>query len=352
MGLEFIQDYGGRRLDHYDPQPTLLDEPVDFEESDESVVDSDIELDYEVDPEAWEPINLNLPSHWRPRHWPERPICFVDGKDVGETVAWLRSSSGHPVPIRLSQIGGISMRVVDGECRREFAAVERIVSMAIDVFPWQEVESFAIALQSHGFRLLPARPENGASYDFERMRKCTQNRSNEQMTLLEVEALSISNDEPTIVDGQLAPRAGGFDKTTSPVVGVIKTHWRNYLHPQGLQTKYQLEVEQRTPVFCLNKNKPPVVTWFVRLSGSNGTTPNWGLVRVEVSKEWFEARGGFDRAFVDQLSRTLYEYRCRERSYGRAPVSLHPIVRAEESLKALFAPPSGITSSFYRLTNL
>ena len=88
--------------------------------------------------------------------------------------------------------------------------------------------------------------------------------------------------------------------------------------------------------------------------------PNWGLVRVEASLKWFVARGygspekvnpsGID--FINQLSRTLYEYRCRECSYERAAVSLHPIVRAESSLGALFSPSRMLKNNFYRLTGL
>ena len=350
MGLEFIQQYGGRRLEPYQPQP-ILEEFAPPEASETEEPDERIELGYEVDSEEWEPIDLNLPEQWKPRHWDERPTRFVDGKDVGETVAWLRSPAGHPVPIRLSQIGGISMRVVDGECRREFTVMDRIVSMEMDVFPWEEVESFAIALQSYGFRLLSARPEMGLSYDFERMRKAAQTKSNEEMVSLERAIIAQIDAEPTVVDGRLEPRLRGHSRTDLPIFGVIKTHWRNYLHPQGLQVKYQLDVGQRTPVFCLN-DRLPVITWFVRLSGRNGASPNWGLVRIEVPRSWFEARGHFDYAFIDQLSRTVLEYRCREQSYGRAPVSLHPIVRAEESLGALFAPSQSVTSNFYRLTQL
>jgi hypothetical protein len=117
-----------------------------------------------------------------------------------------------------------------------------------------------------------------------------------------------------------------------------------------MQLLYQLGVGQRTPIFSLPKEKLPVISWYLRLSGS-GVTPNWGLVRIEVPMQWFESHG-CDWDFVDQLSRTIYEYRCRERSYRRAAVSLHPIVRAEESLDSLFSPTSAITNQFYRLTGL
>lgn len=352
MGLDFVRNFGGCRLDQYDPQPPLTDEPTDDEEQ----VEEQVELDYEKPRDEWTAITPNLPDSWCPGSWPERPVRFIDGKDNGRTIAWLRAPGGYPIPVRLSEIGGVEIRVEDGECCRRFDIVERVVSMVADPFPWDEVESFAAALQAKDFRLLPAQPYGGApSYDFEQMRKATQSRSNVEMGVLEEAVLARKDDVPTIVDGRLEPRSGGFDALNSPVFGVIKTHSRNYLHREGLQLQYQLEVGQRTPVFKLRKGKErklPVASWFVRLSGG-AVTPNWGLVRVEVPAQWFEARGGErDWNFVDRLSRTLYEYRCRERSYARAAVSLHPIVRAEQTLGALFSPPSAMASRFYRLTSL
>lgn len=349
MGLDFVSNFGGRRLQEYDPQPPLLNAPSDDDERDEEEVD----LDYEAPRDKWTAIDLKLPALWRPSNWPERPVRFIDGKDSGHTVAWLQAPGGYPVPVRLSEIGGVEVRVIEGECRRTFADHERVVSMVADkVFPFEEVEGFAAELRAHGFRFLVAKSPNGTpSYDFEEMRKAAQNRSNDEMGVLEEAVLAREYSVPTIVDGRLEPRSGGFDAASSPVFGVIKTHSKNYLHPRGLRLQYQLEVGQRTPVFKLKKGKLPVASWFVRLSGGGGGTPNWGIVRVEVSAQWFEARGK-DRDFVDQLSRTLYEYRCREKSYARAAVSLHPIVRAEQTLGALFLPASAIASRFYRLTSL
>lgn len=352
MGLDFVKNYGGCRLELYDLHSPLLEETTDEDEQQDP---EGVDLDYEVRDRGidWEPINLNYSGNWRPSNWHERPVRFVDGKDVGETIAWVRSPAGQPVPIRLSQIGSISMRVENGECRREFEVVERVVSMAVDLFPWTEVESFAAALQENGFRLLPAPPPSGTpSYDFETMRKRANNRSNTEMEVLEEAAIAHSDGEPTIVDGRLSPRTGGFDKDRSPVFGVIKTQRQNYLHRQGMLVLQGLEVGQRTPVFSISRGRLPVVSWYVRLSGGGGATPSCGIVRVEASQSWFEARGSYDWDFVNQLSRTIYEYRCRERSYDRAAVSLHPIVRGEESLGSLFAPLSILTNRFYRLTQL
>jgi hypothetical protein len=351
MGLDFFKNYDARRLDQYDPPPPLQDED---EEQQEGADEAD--LDYEVTREQWKPISLNIANNWSSRNWKGCPSRFVDGKDVGETVAWLRAPGGYPVPVRLSQIGSVVMRVENGECRREFNVVERVVSMAIDLFPWDEVESFAVDLQAHGFRLLPALPLGGKpSYELEKMRKAAENKSNTEMGLLEEAAIAQCADEPTVIDGRLEPRKDGFDSAKSSVFGVIKTHRKPYLHPQGMQLLYQLEVGQRTPVFSINEKQQdgrrlPVVSWYIRLSGGRAT-PDWGYVRVEACLEWFNRRGR-DWDFVNQLSQTIYEYRCREHSYKRAPVSLHPIVRAEEKLGALFSSTSKLKNHFYCLTGL
>jgi len=318
----------------------------------EQIKEERIDLDYEQKQDAWKAFNFNSLGNWRPEDWSERPIRFVDGKDVGQTIAWLRAPGGYPVPIRLSQIGSVTMRITDGECRLEYQVVERVVSMVVDPFPWYEVESFASELQAHGFRLLPAYPPDGApSYDFEKMRKATQDRSKDEMSLLEEAAIAQDTHVPTIADGRLEPRLGGFDPVKSPVFGVIKTHYRNYLHLLGMQVLYALEVGQRTPVFAIQEEKLSVVSWYIRLAGDFASFPNWGYVRAEVSQKWFETRG-HDWDWVNRLSQTIYVYRSRERSYERAPVTLHPIVRAEESLSALLTHTGILTNRFYHLTGL
>lgn len=351
MGLDFIKQYGGHRLASYEPQPILL-ENASEDTSEEDQKDELINLSYEVDENYWYPYNLKLPINWKISEWTEKPLRFIDGKNVGETIAWLKAPGGYPVPVRFSQIGSAVMRLVNGELKRDFAIVERVISMITDLFPWQEVEAFAGALQKHNFRLLSAvTPDGQPSYDFERMRSATEWRTAREMIILEEIAIAQGIDVPTIVDGPLRPRVGGFKKLLSPVFGVIKKHFRNYLHSLGLQTLYDLDMGQRTPVFSVTNNKLPIISWYVRLSGGSNATPNWGIVRVEVAKEWFE-NNQLDFDFVDKLSDTIYQYRCREISYSRAAVSLHPIVRVEESLGALLSPTTSLTNRFYHLTNL
>jgi hypothetical protein len=209
----FLQTYGAQRVQQYAPQPEFWNSDPDQE--------LQTILDYEVPSDEWKAITPEVPAGWSPTTWDDRPRRFIDGKDVGETVIVLRAPGGYPIAVRLSQIGSTVVEVIDGICYRRFAVVEHVVSMVVRPFPWHEIEGFAAALQEQGLRLLPAQwPTNGIPYDFEVMRKAAQNRSNDEMATLEEYAVARDNKVPTVVDGRLEPRSGGFDQERSPVIGV------------------------------------------------------------------------------------------------------------------------------------
>jgi hypothetical protein len=348
MGLDFLQHYGGRRLRPYVEQP-----PLDLPEPEPDGEDSTprVQLDLEYDLDAWRPLVVE--GSLDPDVMPRR---FIDGCHTGETVAWLQDDVGHPVPVRLAEIGGVCMRAEGRDLRREFAAVERVVSMVVDPFPRPEVEAFAAALEEGGLRLLPARlplldeKTRGLTYDFERMREQARVRSQYEMGVLEERALCQDPATPSLVDGRLG-RFQQADLSRFRLVGVIKQQRETYLHARGWQVLYRLEPGQRTPAFRLASKHLPVVSWYLKLAGARGALPNWGVVRVEVSEDHFE-REGLDFAYLDRLSRAVLELRCRQGSYGRAPVSLEPIVRAEKSLKALFSSLEMLSQRFYHLTGL
>ena len=157
MGLDFLQTNGARRIRAYPSQPFLLD---DGRALDEPTEDERLLYDIECNADEWEPLDVTRANPQRGWRW--RPKRFVDGKDVGRTVAWLQSTEGFPVPVRLSEIGACVMGDNDGSLHREFSVVERVVCLMADFFPWDEVESFARALSAHQFRLLIAsKPNNG-----------------------------------------------------------------------------------------------------------------------------------------------------------------------------------------------
>jgi hypothetical protein len=378
MEIEFIKNYGGQRVDRDLPLSPPSDD--DAEEADDTKEQKPVvNFDLEVPREKWFVRNPLLPSAWRSRDWANRPMRFVDGKDVGQTVAWLRGPD-YPVPVRLAEIGGVALRVVDEELRREYAEVRRVVAMDTSPFPWDEVENFAIALRRYEMYLLPTtQPGQEMSYDFDalaNLTKATRRRTSYEMGLLEELAVARDNDTPTIVDGPLKTHEGGFDTLRSPIFGVIKSHRRSYLQPQEQRMLYDLKPGRRTPAFSFQydtssskereRGRLPLVSWYMRLAEEDDAAmPSLGIVRIEVSYEWFKAQGylspkgndeievnGLGQEFIDQLTRTVFEYRCRERSYRRAANSLHPIVRAEKSLGALFSPGNRLKQEFYRLTGL
>jgi hypothetical protein len=378
MGLEFLSDHGASRVRPYPDQPEL-DQPGEAEESEGEPGDEQVDHAYEFEGRPWQPITVDRAEV----DWDEAPRRFVDGCHVGHTIAWLRDVQGHPVPLMLAEIGGVCMDRDGRDLRRSFQVVERVVAMAIDPFPWHEVEDFAIALAGTGFRLLPVslrrnrsrvvsdlltvpgpnvdgeeEPEGegakvwSASFDFEVMRKKAQNRSNAEMEVLEEVALCQNAEIPTVVDGRLEPRINSDERLQCcPIVGVIKQQRKGYLHPDGWRSYYNLEPAQRTPAFLIRSESVPVVSWYLKLDGARGTLPNWGVVRVEIAEAYFE-RIGRDFRQVDRLSLALFQMRCRLAAYRRGPVSLEPIVRAEESLRALFSPPTWLAQHFYRLTRL
>ncbi len=348
MGLDFLRNYGGRRVRNYEAQPVLLDDTLMRGEVPEETT---INLSREYPHDEWHSIDVNNVSV--PFNWPFRPMRFVDGKDIGRTVAWLQTREGYPVPVRLSEIGSVVMHNQDGQLRREFERVERVVSLMVDPFPWDEIESFAIALQEAHFRLLPCRePLHGMSYNFEEMRATTQYRTNDEMSRLERLALAHVKDIPTLVDGRLEPHVRAFDEERTPVVGLIKRHKQNYLHAQGWHVFYELQPGQRTPAFLLIEKNIRVISWYLRLTGSNGELPNWGIVRLEIPEVFFVKTLVEDPEYLNCLSRLICEYRCHDQEYSRAPVSIHPIQRAEESLGSLFSQSETLIQRFYHLTHL
>src|SRR5262245_48590786 len=344
MTSHFFSRHGGRRLRHYPPQPALADDaPGDS---------SGALLDFEVPLDRWAAVPVpaeGLPDGAAPRR-------FVDGCHAGQTVAWLSDPDGHPVPVLLAEIGGVCLRRVGRLLAREFAAVERVAALVADPFPLADVESLAAQLAGAGFRLLPAAPpEDDAgrrrpTFDFEAMRNQTRNRVNYEMEALEELAACQDRDSPTLIDGRLG-RFHDPGLARRPIVGVIKQQRESYLHPLGWRVLLGLEPGQRTPAFAVESKELAVLSWYLKLEGARGALPNWGVVRVEVPLQRFHDQGG-DFDAVGRLSRTVLGMRCRRSSYARGPVSLDPIVRAEESLKALMTPPSALAQRFYRLAGV
>lgn len=349
-----------RRFFHAYAATPVGSTPVQPNVSADDNTDQPDEIDraVEVPERDWKPFVLGE----APARAGEFPRRFVDGSQAGQPVLCVRAPQGWPVPLVLSEVGAVALKTVGRGFEREFVAVERVLSFVADPFPWAEVEAFASALLNKpelNLRVLPAnRPSEAHSpFDYEVMRTQARARAQQEMTTLERLALSADRNTETLVDGPLNRVTGAPKADSSLIVGVAKTQSADYLHDHGWRALLNLQPGQRTPAFRYEGVRGehggmPVLSWYLKLAGGPRLAPNWGYVRVEVPWGQFEHQFRNDFGFVNRLSRWLIDARCRTDSYARMPVSLDPIVRAEDALKPLFTPVSVLVNRLYRTAGL
>lgn len=351
----FLRKYGASTVGATPPQPNI---PLDARDEDGAKPGVDRTVEY---PEAaWKPIIV--PE--APAKAGESPVRFIDGSHTGEPVLCVRTESGWPIPLLLSEVGAVALRSVGRGFEREFAAVDRVLSFVADPFPWEDVEAFAADMANKSelrLRVLPANSPDYtvySPYDYEAMRSQARVRAVQEMANLERLALAVDRGVPTLVDGPLSRVTGNPPADSPLLIGIAKMQEAAYLHDAGWRTLLNLRPGQRTPVFKIagvdgkNEGRISVATWFLKLAGGSQLAPNWGYVRAEVPWNQFEIQFESDFGFVDRLSRWLIDARCRTQSYARMPVSLDPIVRAEESLKPLFTPFPVLVNRLYRTAGL
>ena len=347
----FLREHGAAAVGATPPQPTLP--PTDESDADKPGPET-VDLAVECDPADWAAI----PVGEAPTRPGEAPVRFIDGSHTGQPVLCIWSPQGCPIPLVLSEIGAVALRLKGRTFHREFATVERVLSFVADPFPWEEVEAFSQAMANDprfAVQVLPAqRPATGMHpYDYEAARSVAYNTAQHAMRHLERLALAVDRSLPTLVDGPLDDVIGNPPADSPLLIGVVKLQAAAYLHDAGWRVLLRLKPGQRTPVFRIARPGSPVVaTWYLKLAGGPRLAPNWGHVRVEIPWGQFTEQFGRDFGFVGRLSRWLIDARCRVESYARMPVSLDPIVRAEDVLKPLFTPFPVLANRLYRAAGL
>lgn len=348
---QFLREYGASGVGDTPPQPFL---PTLADEEEPAGKDK-VELEVELPLQKWAPrIVAEAPAKLG-----EHPIRFIDGSFAATPVLYLRPPQGWPIPVLVSEVGAVALRLARRTLTRELALMERVISFVADPFPWAEVEAFAGAVIRD--RELQARfvaanrpPTDRNPFDYEVMRAQAYHRCEQEM--LNAERLVLASDVkvPTLVDGKLPGRIGSAAAAQRPLlVGVVKRVTAD-LPPEGWRTVLGLRPGQRTPVFKLagigggKEADMPTASWFLKLAGGPRLAPNWGFVRVDIPWVQFESHFASSLGFIGRLSRWLIDARCRQQSYARMPVSLEPIVRAEDSLKSLFTPFGLLRHRFLR----
>jgi hypothetical protein len=342
----FILNHGGGKA----VGGTVIPDPTYVPQNGHDV--TDVDLSYEEKGE-WKPIPFLHIKDWGQDEWEYSPKRYIDGKDVGKIAARIFTPDGWPIPVRVSQIGGISMRIEGREILNECVRAERVVTMVVQPFQWAEVEEFAIHLQQEGIRLLPVFLDPATQlWESLAVTQATDNRSREEMFSLEEEVLAQAANIPTIVDGRLQAHSGGFDSKTCPVFGVIKTHQQIPLDMSRLKVLYGLQLGERLPAFVHAPVKNlTTLTWYLKIGEGGGQSALDGVVRIEVSLDWYESHAKYTN-FIDRLSRVVMAYRCQRKSYNRAQITLEPIVRGEDRLSAVFGNYTRLLNHFYYLAHI
>ncbi len=92
------------------------------------------------------------------------------------------------------------------------------------------------------------------------------------------------------VDGPLP--ASEVVMASGRCVGVVKSHQTLYVSGEDLEVMMALRERERSSVFAVeSRHRAPVASWYLRVRDPRGRGPFWGLVRLEVPMEEFEAAG-------------------------------------------------------------
>lgn len=338
----------------YRGQKTLTNEMIPFISfiTTNGEASRSVQTDYEMS-RKWKAIPFLHTKKWSYDEWDYSPVRFIDGKDVGKTAARILSPNGFPIPVRGALIGAISMVVTKKSIIRELFLASRAVAFCTKPFPGQEIIQLSQFLESHNIKLLPVRITHKTKiWKSSKISDLTEQQTRGEMFKLERDVLAAAPQIPSLVDGRLASHLGGFDYQTDPVFGLIKTHHNIPLNISQILLLFSLMQGERMPAFVhTSKNGFQVLTWYLRLNPSKSQSILDGVVRLEVALDWYEKHARHTN-FINQLSKAVYMSRCTNQHYGRAGVSLEPIVQGEDRLGAVLGSLERFISEFYYLTQM
>jgi hypothetical protein len=173
--------------------------------------------------------------------------------------------------------------------------------------------------------------------DFDTLRMSTRNRAMDEMEACEREILLQNPAVPALVDGLLERRLVRVPNKVLPATGLVKRHAATYLPGDLQEMLYRLKPGQRSPAFVMEIDNVVLASFYLRLAAPAGASPSHGVVRVTTPIAYLEAAHAGDARwrYLSALAAYLYRLRHRDEGYDRAAISIEPIVRVEEHLKAI-----------------
>lgn len=334
--------YDVRALDDAPFTPLTL--PQRIEEEDEEELEIRFkELSYELPAPSWRPIACNGQPVAPPRR-------FIDGTVVSRTVAVLTVKKRRR-PALLACVGALELDLEDGALvRRTPARVETVLCLLSNDMPEEHLGQLATGLRVLGIELITSVTEE-LSPDLELLRRRTFDLASHRMEEAERAILLARPTVAALVDGLLERRLVTIESQSMPAVGMVKRQVRQYLPNAFVNFLYELAPGERSPAFLLQTKHATIVSWYMRLSAEERSAPSYGLVRLAMSQQYLE------NAFSDPAARSremsalsawALALRHREAHYSRAGISLEPIVRVEDELRAVLPRVSQQVATFHR----
>lgn len=302
------------------------------ENEDEQALQSRMrELSWEVPASSWRPIDCG----GVPRGCPGR---FIDGTLASRTIGaiWI---DGVRRPLVLAAVGALELRLEHAALVRppDGFALRTVICLVSNGLPAEEVADLAAGCSALAIQLLAAESPD-VTVDFEVLRRRSFDVAKQAMETQERDLLMREPTRPALIDGLLERRLITIASQEMPVVGMVKRQLRQYLPNSHVGLLYELEPGQRTPAFTLETEHARIVTWYLRLSTTENAGPGYGLVRLTMPLEYLsnafpDSTGRSEE--ISALSAFIRTLRHREASYRRVGVSLEPIVRVEDELRAV-----------------
>lgn len=321
--------FGPHHLTALDDDAAPPNTILDMSDEESSGAGSRVELDYEMPRHRWTPIDSGGESALL-------PVRFIDGTIVSRLVGSL-TVDGRQRPLIASSIAAAALELRGRTLSRAQGAISRtVLSVYRDGIDAADLECAGVALREHGVTLLLRDMDSGPR-DFDTLRMSTRNRAMDEMEACEREILLQDPTVPALVDGLLERRLVRVPNKAIPVAGLVKRHAATYLPGDLQEMLYRMQPGQRSPAFLMEIDNVALVSMYLRLASPPGASPSYGVVRVTTPlaylEEWHPeaARWGH----LSALAAYLYRLRHRDEGYDRAAISIEPIVRAEEHLKAI-----------------
>lgn len=247
--------------------------------------------------------------------------------------------NGRRHPAILACVGALALQLEGRRLVRppNSLYVETVLSLLSNGMKDSDLALLANGLHTLNIRLVTSETAE-ITADLEVLRKRCWDLAKQQMEEAERQLLLDQPRIPTLVDGLLERRLTTVESHGIPAIGMVKRQMRQYLPPAHVGFLYNLQPCERTPAFIVETKQASIVSWYMRLSGVETHSPNYGIIRLAATQEHLEQR--FPRraerwAEISAISRWLYTLRHREGSYSRVGISLEPIVRVEDELHAL-----------------